>query len=246
MAYDPDSPENQYPLNGSLEEKAAFSLEQQRKNFYWSKRVYETQKEGGPKYTAILMAYGPRAAAQMAATSEEQFAAFCANCCLTKDGETTDPKYPIDKMIGAELYRIRAAIVLSVSNYMYYFESMMPEDLRDWNWDKIYFNLEAYKYRYADTLYEDINVVIPKKKMAPRSVADLESQLDEIATKYSDKNILMGATRSFVIGRIRDTIIEFLLVDLPFNNRSLENKTMLEEVKAMSSDDKKGDKPILH
>lgn len=245
MFLDFEEPDNNYPVNGSLEEKAAFSMEQQRRNYYWAKRTYETQKEGGPKHTAILMAIGPKAAENMAKASEEQFAAFCANCLLTKDGETTDPKYPVDKMINAELRRIRQVIILSVSNFMYHFDSMMPDDLNKWTYNQIYFNLEGFKYRYIDSVYEDINVVIPNKKLPPRSVSDLEDIIDELAVKYSSSDITGNGTRSFIVSRMRDIIIEFLLVDIPFNNRRLEQQALVNDTDALKAD-KKGDKPILH
>jgi hypothetical protein len=240
--FDEDN-EERYPSEGSLEEKAVFSLEQLRTQFYWQKRTYEATKEGGARYNATRIAVGPKTADRMAKTAEAGFANFLKQAYLTKDGETTDPKYPVDKMINTELRRIRSVIILNVSQYMDQFTLMMPENIMTWNSGTIYHNLSSYKYRYYDTVYDDINTIIPNKKMPPRSVADLDDMIDKLATKYSDKNILAGASHAFITDRIRDELIEFLLVDIPYNNKKLEDKPLIADEMVPKEADTK---PVLH
>lgn len=233
-----------YPANGTLEEKALFGLEQIRQNFYWQKRIYDQNKEGGARYSATLIAQGPKSAQRMAKMAEMQFKGFLSQAYLTPEGESTDPKYPTDKMVNAELRRIRQVVVLSVSNFMYYFESMMPEAIDDWSSDMIRFNLDSYRHRYVNETYEDINVVIPKKKLAPRSSYDLDRFIESLSGKWGMKASREGLTKNFIIGRIRDELIEFLLVDIPFHNKRLEEGTKLiaDEVKPAETDDK----PVFH
>jgi hypothetical protein len=233
-----------YPANGTLEEKALFGLEQIRQNFYWQKRIYDQNKEGGSRYNATLLAQGPKSAQRMAKMAEMQFKGFLSQAYLTAEGETTDPKYPTDKMINAELRRIRQVVVLSVSNFMYYFESMMPEEVERWNIDMIQFNLESYRHRYVDTIYEDINVVIPNKKLPPRSSFELTEHLQSLAQEWGAVSRRTGYMKTFIVNRIRDSIIEFLLVDIPFHNKRLEEGTKLiaDEVKPAEADDK----PVFH
>jgi hypothetical protein len=233
-----------YPVNGTLEEKAQFGLEQIRQNFYWQKRIYDTNKEGGARYNATLLAHGPKTAQRMAKTAEMQFKGFLNQAYLNENGETTDAKYPVDKMVNAELRRIRQVIILSVSNFMYYFDSMMPEELSGWNTGMIHFNLDSYRHRYVNETYEDINVIIPQKKLPPRSAYELEEHIGALARKWGTADDRAGLTKEFISGRIRDSIIEFLLVDIPFTNKRLEEGTKLiaDEVKPPETDDK----PVLH
>ncbi|HEX9136131.1 MAG TPA: hypothetical protein VF905_04190 [Nitrospirota bacterium] len=233
-----------YPANGTLEEKAQYGLEQLRTNFYWQKRTYMANKEGGARYSATLLAHGPKTAERMAKMAEMHFKGYLSQAYLTPEGETTDAKYPVDKMINSELRRIRQVIVLSVANFMYYFESMMPEQLDDWNTGMIHFNLDSYRHRYVSETYEDINVVIPQKKLPPRSAYELEEYIGDLARKWGTKDERAGLTKNFIVGRIRDSVIEFLLVDIPFNNKRLEEGTKLiaDEVKPAEADEK----PVLH
>jgi hypothetical protein len=86
-----------YPLNGTLEEKAAHSLEQGRRQFYWQKRMYLETREGGARHTATLRAHGVKSAEMMAQQAEMNFKAYCTDMMLTPEGETTDPNYPVDR-----------------------------------------------------------------------------------------------------------------------------------------------------
>jgi hypothetical protein len=233
-----------YPSSGTLEEKALFSLEQLRRQFYWHKRIYTANKEGGPQHTAALLAQGPKTAEMIARNAEGTFRSYLSQAYLTEDGETTDPKYPVDKMVNFELRRIRGSIINHVCAFMYYFQSMMPENVNQWDPGNVSFNLEAYRYRYANGLYEDINTVIPNKKMPPRSVSDLTEFLGCLALKYGTDYRHESVGPAFVVERLRDELIEFLLVDIPFNNKRLEAKTQLiaDEVAPKPAEEK----PILH
>lgn len=233
-----------YPSNGTLEEKALFSLEQLRRQFYWQKRIYTANKEGGPQHTAALLAHGPKTAEMIARNAEGAFRIYLSQAYLTEDGETTEPKYPIDKMVNFELRRIRGAIINHVCGFMHYFDSMMPDMVMNWSASMIEFNLDAYRYRYVSDLYDDINTVIPNKKLPPPSAAELSLFLQSIVFKYSEPGPREGLSKSYLVGRIRDEIIEFLLVDIPFNNKRLEAKTQLiaDEVAPKEVEDK----PILH
>lgn len=236
--------EEPYPINGTLEQKAEYGLEQLRENFYMQKYVYESQKEGGQRHTAVMIAEGPEAAERMAKQTEANFDAYLKNVFLTRDGETTDPKYPTTKMINRELRRIRKVIILSVAHFMLFFESMMSDQPTVWNNDTIYYNMETYVYRYASDVYADINTVIPNKKLPPRSIADLRQFIGELAAKYGSPGVPGSYTKDFLISRMREELTMFLLVDIPYNSHRLEAKT---ELIADEKVPKEGaDKPVLH
>uniref|UniRef100_A0AAU7PHA9 Uncharacterized protein n=1 Tax=Burkholderia phage vB_BgluM-SURPRISE13 TaxID=3159457 RepID=A0AAU7PHA9_9VIRU len=219
--------EDQYPANGTLEEKAVFSLEQLRTRFWWEKKNYLQNRAGGPRHTATLLAFGERSAGGMAQHAESAFQNYLKQAYLTEDGETTDPKYPTDKMINSELRRIRSLIILNCSQYMEKFETMMPESLDLWTRDMIYFNLFPYVERYTSEAYDQIAFVIPGKKLQARSPADLEKFIAEQASGFADEITRRNFTHSVLVHRIRDNLIEFLLQDLPFNNDRLQKKNDL-------------------
>lgn len=234
--------EDQYPMNGTLEEKAVFSLEQMRTRFWWEKKNYLQNRAGGARHTATLSAFGQRSADGMAMHAEAGFQNYLKHAMLTEDGETTDPKYSTDKMINTELRRVRAMIILNCSQYMEKFETMMPESVDLWTRDLIYFNLYPYTERYMNEAYEQINFVIPGKKMQARSAADLEKHIAEIASGFADEVTRRNFTHSVLVHRIRDSIIEFLLQDLPFNNDRLQKKNELVPKPADEDEPKK----VLH
>lgn len=221
--HDLDSEEH-YPENGTLEEKAVFSLEQMRTRFWWEKKNYLQNRAGGARHTAMLMAFGQRTADQMAQYAEQNFQSFLKQAMLTEDGETTDPKYPTEKMINSELRRIRALIILNVSQYMEKFETMMPEDLNAWTRDLIYFNLYPYTERYSNEAYDQINIVIPGRKLQARSPGALEACIAMLSSLYGNHQARQGLSHSYLVHHIRDQIIQFLLQDMPFNNERLEKK----------------------
>ncbi|BDD79391.1 hypothetical protein [Burkholderia phage FLC8] len=234
--------EEVYPHNGTLEEKAVHSLEQMRTRFWWEKKNYLQQREGGPRHTATLLAFGPNSARAMANHAEVGFKNFLSQAYLTEDGETTDPKYPTDKMINTELRRIRSVIILNVSQYMEQFDTMMPDSLADWTKDLVYFNLYPYTTKYVSEAYDQINFVIPQKKLQAKSPAELEKQINELAIYFGNQDNLRGYGWDFVVHSIRDRLIEFLLNGLPFSNDRLKKK---DELVAKPAEEGEA-KPVLH
>ncbi|BAQ02627.1 hypothetical protein AVU38_gp099 [Ralstonia phage RSL2] len=234
--------EDVYPQNGTLEEKAVFSLEQMRTRFWWEKKNYLQNRAGGARHTATLLAYGKRSAEQLAHHAEMAMNSFLKQAYLTLEGETTDPKYPTDKMINTELRRIRALIILNVSQYMEQFDSMMPEDLSAWTKDMIYFNLYPYTTKYINEIYDQIDFVIPKKKLQARSPGDLEKFIDEQAAGFADEVTKRNFTHSVLVQRIRDNMIDFMLNGLPFSNDRLKKSDDLIQKPAEEGEAK----PVLH
>lgn len=234
--------EEVYPHNGTLEEKAVHSLEQMRTRFWWEKKNYLQQREGGPRHTATLLAFGPNSARAMANHAEVGFKNFLSQAYLTEDGETTDPKYPTDRMINSELRRVRSVIILNVSQYMEQFETMMPEELGAWSKDMIYFNLYPYVNKYVNEVYDQINFVIPKKKLQARSPSQLESYINELASGFSDEVTKRNFTHSVLVQRIRDNLIDFMLNGLPFSNDRLKKSDDLIQKPAEEGEAK----PVLH
>lgn len=219
--------EDPYPMNGTLEEKAIHSLEQMRTRFWWEKKNYLQNRAGGARHTATMAAFGARSAESMAKHAEASFQNYLKQSYLTEEGETTDPKYPTDKMINSELRRIRAFIILNVAQYMEKFSDMMIEDPKDWTYNMLYFNLYPLTERYVNEAYDQINIVIPNRKMPPRSPAALEREIDTLARTYSEKGSTDGYSREYLVLAIRDSLTQFLLHDLPFNNDRLEKKDEL-------------------
>lgn len=254
MFYHDMDNEEVYPHAGTLEEKAVFSLEQMRTRFWWEKKNYLQNRAGGPRHTATLLAFGERSAAAMANQAETSFKGFLSQAYLTEDGETTDPKYPTDRMINSELRRVRSVIILNVAQYMEQFESMVPENLADWTKDLVYFNLYPYTTKYLDQIYDQINFVIPKKKLQARSPAELEKQINELAVHFGNQDNLRGYGYEFIVHSIRDRLTEFLLNGLPFSNARLQKKDemgtkSLEELKEHVEavvDAVSGTKKVLH
>lgn len=241
--------EDQYPSNGTLEEKAVFSLEQMRTRFWWEKKNYLQNRAGGARHTATLLAFGQRSADQMAQHAEMSFQNFLKQAYLTEDGETTDPKYPTDKMINSELRRVRALIILNCSQYMERFAEMMNENPVYWTRDMIYFNLYPYTNWYMNEAYDQTSFVIPKHKLAARTPAELESRIAQLATHYGNQDNLRGFSREYLVNQIRDQLIDFLLNGLPFNNDRLQKKNEfgtkpLEEIAAAGKEEEP--KKVLH
>lgn len=242
--FDPDFEEEPYPLGGTLEEKALHSLEQQRRNFFYNKKNYLERKEGGRLHGAILMVHGHKAAEQMAASQELAFNAYLKNVMLDVDGNTTDPKYPTDKMIAFELRRIRGFIILDTSQFMALVESQMPSDIKQWNRTELSCCMMPYMNRYAKMVYKNITCVIPGKRLAPPSPAEVNARIMLIPDMYTRPVVLDHYTEpGIVINLIRNEIIELLLQDIPFNNKALEQKT---ELIADEKVPKKEEKKVLH
>lgn len=217
-----DDEDNVYPNSGTLEEKAAYSLEQQRQHFYHSKRNYEECKEGGVRHSAVMLAYGPKSAANMAANAEQAFKMLCDNLLLTPDGETTDPKYPVDKMVNAELRRIRAHVILNVAQFVHMAEEMMPEKVQDLSYEILYYCLIPYAQRYHTHVFEQINTVIPGKKLGARTTPEVVNKIMDLCRKYTSPENTNGFSIKFLLNKLRDELTEFILVDLPYNNVRLQ------------------------
>jgi hypothetical protein len=230
-----------YPTHGTMEEKVEFSLEQVRNNFWWARKNWLNNRAGGRQHTALLQAYGPAMAERSAKHAEDHYKQFCETAMLTEEGESKDTRFPVDKMINTELRRIRGVIILSVSQYMHYFESMMPEETTTWDKHNLYFNLDPYRYRYAIDVWDQIDVVIPKKKLNSRSPADLEKFIEELSVKYGRQDTRVGFAKEFLISKIRDELIEFILQDLPFNNVKMEANTVTTPV-----DEPQEETKVLH
>jgi hypothetical protein len=241
--------EEVYPHAGTLEEKAVFSLEQMRTRFWWEKKNYLQNRAGGARHTATLSAYGQRSADALAHHAETAFKNYLSQAYLTEDGETTDPKYPTDRMINSELRRVRGLIILNCSQYMEQFAEMMSENTDDWTRGIVYYNLYPYVNRYLQEAYDQISFVIPARKLAARTAAELEKEIDELSLKYSNPDNLKGLSRDYLIGRIRDELIDFLLNGLPFSNDRLQKKNEfgtkpLEEIAASAKEEEP--KKVLH
>lgn len=237
-----------YPVNGDLEEKAVYSLEQMRQRFYLNHKNYISSKEGGDLHHALLMAYGPKTAEESAVSAEKYHTSYLKQAYLTPEGETTDPRYPTDKMINHELRRIRSRIFIHVGHFFHQFEEMMPDSPADWTPAVTVYNLTPYINRYSESLYDDINVVIPKKKMKPPSVSDVAEFVYGLANHLSNPTFrdmkFNTQDRATLMSASRDETIRFILQDLPFNNAKLENKTPLlaDEIMRTESDVK----PVVH
>lgn len=220
-----------YPHNGDLEEKAIFSLENLRKRFYEERKTFVASRPGGDLHHALLTAYGPNTAEQYANQVLIQFQHFIKQAYLTEEGETTNPAIPVDKMINHELRRIRSAVIIHVSHFFHQFESMMPENIGDWNTATVMYNLMPYLNRYSHGLYDDINVVIPNKKLKPPSTAEVASKLHELTNNlcYPDQRYMkyVSENRMYIINAARDELNRFILKDLPFNNDRLVAGTAL-------------------
>ena len=238
-----DETDDPYPVDGTLEEKAAHGLEQVRAGFFSALEIYNNNKVGGPHHAASVMISGQASADQHASRSEQNFRAFLKNAFLTEDGQSTDPKYPVDKMINRELRRQRAVIILATSQYMYRFRSMMPDNPATWVPPIILFNMTAFINKYNNNTYDQLDFFIPGRNIKPRSTSALSEFVEGLSFKYSDNKVTQGLNKDYLVDRIRDELIEFLLQDIPYNNKALEQK------KELIADEKakpKEAKPVLH
>lgn len=227
---DNDSTE-EYPYNGDIEQKAIYSIEQLRRRFYEERKTFVATRPEGDLYHALLTAYGPKTADSYSRQVTLQYQNFISQAYLTEEDETTNPSIPVDKMVNHELRRIRSAIILHVSHFFHQFEEMMPDKLEDWFPATVLYNLGQYPVRYGASLYDDITVVIPNKKMKPPSVADITVFIQDFAINLHyapHRNAIYGdMSRIAIINSVRDEMIRFILKDLPFNNDRLESKTPL-------------------
>lgn len=235
-----------YPITGTFEEKAAFGLEQVRKTFYLQKKVYLESRKGGMQNTALHLAYGPAAAESAALQAESFFRGYLANALLDEDGNTTDPKYPIDKMVNAELRRKRAHVILSVGGYFTRLLEMMGDEKVMWTTTEIFGNLMPYVNTYAHELYVELSTVIPGRKVPARTPAALVDFISFMSVKYNNSAVQANMSNEMLVQRLRDELIEFLLQDIPYINHravaTIEEKNPLIPPKKKD----KEEPPILH
>lgn len=235
-----DEKEEPFPVNGTLEEKAAHGLEQVRSAFYSNKKIYEEGKEGGSNHTAYVLGYGQHLADNDAKRTEHEFQTFLKNAYLTEDGQTTDPRYPVDKMVNRELRRIRAYTIITVTQFMYRYANMMPEKGSDWNLTEAGYNFHPFFNKYNNTMYKNLTM---HGRLKPHSTAAVMAFCGEMILRNVVNVNTPSSSGEYVSNRMRDQLIEFLLQDIPFNNKRLEQKT---ELIADEKVPNKEDKPILH
>lgn len=198
-------------------------IEEMRGNFYHQKRHWLEYRKNGNYYNMLHRVYGPKTAEARTHGTEIQFRNFLANALLTEDGETTNPAYPVDKMVRRELRRIRAAIIQDVSNFFSNIETDLPEDPMDWTHSVLDFYFAFYLRRY-EKLKFDISVVIPGKKLARPRMHEVNGIIKILAEKYSDPKKNEGMKARFQLDCLTQELSEFLLVDLPYSNERLNKK----------------------
>lgn len=212
---------------GSLEEKGAQVMEQLRQHFFYKKKEYLDGREGGRRHAALRCIHPPEIMATHEEAVEYNFTNFLKDALLDKDGNTTDPKYPTVRMIGHEQRRIRELVILNVHQFMDRIERMMPDNMADWLLGELIFNMTPFVNRYEAIIYDELTVVIPGTHQPPPSSFKLTETMVEICSRYVLKNASHGYGKAFIIDRIRDELVEYLLGGIPYNPWVLEPKTEL-------------------
>lgn len=216
-----------YPPPGSLEEKGAHVMEQLRRLFFEKKKKYLEDREGGRRHAALRCLHTPENIAGHEIATEHNFHAFLKDALLDADGNTTDPKYPTNKMISYEQRRIRDFLILNIHQFMARVEDMMPEKTTDWADGELFFNLTPFVNRYEAVIYSEIQVVIQGTHLPPPSVFRVAQQLTLLAAQYTRDTVLNNYNKAFIIDRVRDDLVEFLLGGIPYNPWVMTPKTEL-------------------
>lgn len=237
--YDLDEP---YPLNGTLEEMAVHSLNSNRGMFWMNRKNYLENREGGKRHSAILVAYGPEVAANIAKQQEESYRNFLKSVLLDENGNTTDPKYPIDKMVNVELRRIRRYIILSVASFFVHLDEQLPDDVGFWDQGLLSYYLGRYADRYLAEDYNELKADIPGRDVQPRKVHEVHDFLKALAFKYSKPSEQEGYSRAFLLNQMERQITEYVLMDIPYDNPNLAKKDEM-GTKPLNKEE---EKPILH
>lgn len=198
-------------------------IEEMRSNFFHQKRHWLEYRKDGNYYNMLHRVYGPKTADARTAGTDIHFRQFLANALLTEEGETTNPAYPVDKMIRRELRRIRATIIQDVSNFFSNIENDLPEDPMHWSRSILDFYFAFYLKRYEKLKFE-ITVVIPGKKLARPRMHEVNTFIEHLAKEFSNPKKNEGMNARFQLDRLTQELSEFLLVDLPYTNERLNKK----------------------
>lgn len=215
------------PPGNSLEEKGAHVMEQLRTFFFQKKKQYLDDREGGRRHGALRCLHPEEVMVGHEIATEHNFVQYLKDALLDKDGNTTDPKYPTNKMIGHEQRRIREFLILTVHQFMARVESMMPDDTKEWTEAELYFNLMPFVYRYEAGIHEELKVVIPGTHQPPPSTYRVGEQLQTMATRYTRDMVTHNYGKAWIIDRMRDELMEYLLGGIPYNPWVLVPKTEL-------------------
>lgn len=222
MQFNPDldSEEEQRPYGSmTVAEQTKTNIEYQRNNFYALRAQLKECVEGGRRHAATLEAYGPKSAEAMATSAKAAFDSVCRDCLLTPEGKTLDPELPVDKMNNRELRRLRANVILMVSNFMHYFESMMPENLAEWTYDMMYFNLQSIQTRFMDGCYQDLHAFLEPHGIRACTPAELQEDIQHCADLIKVMSpVSDGTTKEYMVAQIRKKFIDTILARMPFNN----------------------------
>lgn len=214
-------------IPGSLEEKGARAMEQLRTQFFQRKKQYLDDREGGRRHAALRCIHSPEDIAGHEHATEHNFEMFLKDAMLDKDGNTTDPKYPTVRMISHEQRRIRELLILNVHQFMDRVSRMMPDNMADWMLGELIFNMTPFINRYEAIIYDEIAVVIPGTHQPPPDCYRLGETIASICSRYLLKNASHGYGKAFIIDRIRDELVEYLLGGIPYNPWVLEPKAEL-------------------
>lgn len=219
-ACDLDNEEDRRPYHSmTVAEQTKSNIEFHRSNFYAMRAQLKECLEGGRRYAATLEAYGPKSAAAMAENAKASFDNVCRDCLLTPEGKTLDPEMPVDKMNNRELRRLRANTILMVSNFMHYFESMMPEELSEWTPNMMLFNLQGIHTRYMDGCYQDMHAFLEPHGIRPCTPEQLQNDIQHCADLVKVMSpVSDSTTKEFMVSQIRKKFIDAILAPLPFNN----------------------------
>lgn len=210
-------------MASDVDGRTRLGIEQYRRDFYHIKRNWLENRKDSNHYNMMFQVYGPKTAEASASGAEMHFRHYLENALLTEEGETTNPLYPVDRMINRELRRIRADVVRDVLNFVSNIEKELPEEVAFWTQGLMEFYLLRYINRYEKLKYS-ISIVIPGKKLARPRMHEVDAFLRQLAVMYSDPKKNEGMTVRYQLDRIAQELGEFILVDLPYNNERLNKK----------------------
>lgn len=241
--------------DATTEEKYIHELEVLRSSFFEKHHTWTITRltESGGQMNLITV--GQSSAEQHAMDHEAQFLEYLKAAKLTKDGQSTDDRYPIDSMVNREHRRRRAIICMMVFHELHRYEKIMPEDTKTWTAYVADFNTYSLLDKYANDTTDQLSFMIPGENTRARSPYELKTFLTIHTSIMVEEAMTTDLSARTLIDRLRDKIVEFLLINIPYNKdkppvgklsiQEQRDKIRAEE-ETLIGETVNNNKPILH
>lgn len=212
-----DETDRPRPEGGTLEEKATYDLQVIRAEFYFERDTYDECKDGTPYPISQRLVYGNLTADARTAQCEARFNTYLRSALLTADGETTDPKYPIDQMVNREKRRRRAMVILTVYQHTFRLGKMLDGiSPAHWTPQILMHNMYSFFNDYSKRTYREISGFMQGPPIKTPSIADLYLYMSVTFDEFASSTLNTEMNAEYHIARIRDGLCNYLLVDLPY------------------------------